>query len=307
MPRLGPQRGRLRQQGVVRRDGRGLAAEVVVALARAVVVARPRDQQTEPLGLGTQRASRLVVVLAVVHLEPPQPHTGQPRQLGRGQHRPTSPPPGVREHGHPAGGQHERDRLHERQGIAAHEQRRAVAEQLLERGAHVWDHAVLDQHLGHVVLAQRERAVRLRQHALGVDRDASALAGGNPGRQSLRTSLASVTQCVRKTRVRRIGKVCQQVHPLATVLRAHLDGWDQREPGPQGGRVRLLPAGGRVVIAQRQHVEPRRHRLGDQLRGRVGPVGDRAVTVQVDPHAERLTSSASARRTPAPAALDRAW
>jgi hypothetical protein len=191
----------------------------------------------------------------------------------------------VREHRDPAGGPHQRER---REHVEIRLRDAVPRAQPLggERGRHRRHQAEPHQPLRQVRSADAatpgrgEDLVPVQVDAVGTEQ-----VDHPPGPRLAR--VAHPRQFGRQLRMGRVEEVGEHVQPdrrlRAEPAAGQLGARHQRQAGRQG-RFRFRPAGGRVVIGERHHVQPARGGGPDQVGRGQRAVARRGVGVQVDAH-----------------------
>ncbi len=235
------------------------------------------------------RARAVLVVVGVVHLEAAQPDAGQLLDHLGGDRRAAVVGERVREHGHAAGAGDHLDRRLDRRPRAGHVVPPAVVEVARERLVHSGHDAGADERHRDVRAARRSRppAGRPAASSASTGRPSAAIRPAIVARRG--APLGPGPRVLGDDRLGlRVEQVGQQVHGAvpAAAVRAQagqLGAADQPQPGRQRGD-RLGPAGGGVVVGDRDGVEPGGRRVGDELGRGVGAVRRGRVGVQIDPH-----------------------
>ena len=286
--------------------GGGVAAQVVVELAGAVVVAGAGDDQAEVGGDAPQPVADLGGVVLVVDLEAGQARVAQRGEAGLVERAVVvSRRPRVGDDADSPGVGDDADHRGQVGGVAVDVRRTAGAEVARERLVAVGHHAEGDQRVGDVRTAQRGGVGRAAADVVGVDLDAEPAQPLEDGRQPAVAAGQHPVELVDQRRVGGVGQVGEQVHAAAGEAGADLDPADEGDPGPLGDVGRLVPALGGVVVGQGEDVDALGVRVPDQLRGGVGAVGAVRVGMEVDPHRPTLRAAedslvrAVARRPPA--------
>ena len=224
----------------------GVAAQVVVDLAGAVVVARPGDDEPEVAG---DRAQRVAVGGRRGPGGRPRSRPARPRRrsasVDSSSERALVPAPRVRHDADPAGGGDDAEQSGQRRGVAVDVRRAPGGAGTARRPRRGRPRprarpARRPRGGGRSRSRRRRRAVR-RPRRPRCRAPAAGPASPAPGRRG--PSRIRV-QLLDQRRVRRVGQVGEQVHAATGVPAAELHARDQRDAdlGGSGGRPRPSPA-----------------------------------------------------------------
>lgn len=94
--------------------------------------------------------------------------------------------------------------------------------------------------------------------------------------------LAGSTEIIDEAGAGRVEKVGQQVHGDPRGRTRHLGAPDEADAGARDGSCGLVPSGRRIVIGQRDGVQPGLRGDCQELGGRIRPIGIRAMSMGVN-------------------------
>src|SRR5215212_428226 len=180
--------------------------------------------------------------------------------------------------------------------VTRHMCRTSVSQEAVERLLSIPDMACLDQRVGDVGATDRWAAANLSHDLLFADGHTK---GGqlvkHPG-EPTQPTIAYEGHFRGKTRAGRISAVRQDMHAAAVTRARELHPAYYLNADPlafSGGFIQPIE---RVVVSQSHEIETGSVSLTHQLSRRIGPVGHRRMSMQVNPHTSHLSRCLTSSR-----------